>query len=93
MIVDFVNGKKVCSGIRRLKRHEVEFDNGKTERFDAIILATGYKSNVPSWLKVLVNNDNIVILPLSTFFNKIFILIFLYFVLNEFWKINNFSGE
>ncbi|KAH0923444.1 hypothetical protein HID58_023462 [Brassica napus] len=42
---------KVCSGIRRLKRHEVEFDNGKKERFDAIILATGYKSNVPSWLK------------------------------------------
>ncbi|CAN8252297.1 unnamed protein product [Cochlearia groenlandica] len=42
---------KVCSGIRRLKRHEVEFDNGETERFDAIILATGYKSNVPSWLK------------------------------------------
>jgi lysine/ornithine N-monooxygenase len=22
------------------------------ENFDAIILATGYKSNVPSWLKV-----------------------------------------
>ncbi|CAF2036417.1 hypothetical protein BRARA_I00535 [Brassica rapa] len=42
---------KVCSGIRRLKQHEVEFDNGITERFDAIILATGYKSNVPSWLK------------------------------------------
>ncbi|KAG2278499.1 hypothetical protein Bca52824_061054 [Brassica carinata] len=43
---------KVCSGIRRLKQHEVEFDNGITERFDAIILATGYKSNVPSWLKI-----------------------------------------
>ncbi|KAJ0253197.1 Indole-3-pyruvate monooxygenase YUCCA6 [Hirschfeldia incana] len=42
---------KVCSGIRRLKQNEVEFDNGITERFDAIILATGYKSNVPSWLK------------------------------------------
>ncbi|CAF1716210.1 indole-3-pyruvate monooxygenase YUCCA6-like [Brassica napus] len=42
---------KVCSGIRRLKQHEVEFDNGITERFDVIILATGYKSNVPSWLK------------------------------------------
>ncbi|XP_010519914.1 PREDICTED: indole-3-pyruvate monooxygenase YUCCA6 [Tarenaya hassleriana] len=42
---------KVCPGIRRLKRHEVEFVSGKTERFDAIILATGYKSNVPSWLK------------------------------------------
>lgn len=78
MIVDFVNGKKVCSGIRRLKRHEVEFDNGKTERFDAIILATGYKSNVPSWLKVFNNNDNIVILPLSTFFNKLLKSLFLF---------------
>ncbi|KDP34220.1 hypothetical protein JCGZ_07791 [Jatropha curcas] len=42
---------KVCPGIKRLKRHSVEFVNGKTENFDAIILATGYKSNVPSWLK------------------------------------------
>ncbi|XVF35493.1 hypothetical protein REPUB_Repub18cG0150200 [Reevesia pubescens] len=42
---------KVCPSIKRLKRHVVEFDNGKTENFDAIILATGYKSNVPSWLK------------------------------------------
>ncbi|XP_059309803.1 indole-3-pyruvate monooxygenase YUCCA6-like [Lycium ferocissimum] len=43
---------KVCSGIRRLlKHHMVEFVNGQTEEFDAIIMATGYKSNVPSWLK------------------------------------------
>ncbi|KAF2286939.1 hypothetical protein GH714_035848 [Hevea brasiliensis] len=42
---------KVCSGVKRLKRHSVEFFNGKTDNFDAIILATGYKSNVPSWLK------------------------------------------
>ncbi|XP_016456944.1 indole-3-pyruvate monooxygenase YUCCA6-like [Nicotiana tabacum] len=42
---------KVCPGIRRLKHHTVEFVNGKAEKFDAIILATGYKSNVPSWLK------------------------------------------
>ncbi|KAL5783245.1 hypothetical protein ACOSP7_008274 [Xanthoceras sorbifolium] len=42
---------KVCAGIKRLKRHAVEFVNGKTENFDAIILATGYKSNVPSWLQ------------------------------------------
>ncbi|XWS26304.1 hypothetical protein CRYUN_Cryun26dG0020600 [Craigia yunnanensis] len=42
---------KVCPSIKRLKRHAVEFVNGKTENFDAIILATGYKSNVPSWLK------------------------------------------
>ncbi|XVE71067.1 hypothetical protein DITRI_Ditri10aG0120400 [Diplodiscus trichospermus] len=43
---------KVRPSIKRLKRHAVEFVNGKTENFDAIILATGYKSNVPYWLKV-----------------------------------------
>ncbi|KAJ8526563.1 hypothetical protein K7X08_029040 [Anisodus acutangulus] len=43
---------KVCPGIMRLlKHHTVEFMNGQTEEYDAIILATGYKSNVPSWLK------------------------------------------
>ncbi|XP_059309804.1 indole-3-pyruvate monooxygenase YUCCA6-like [Lycium ferocissimum] len=43
---------KICTGIRRLlKHHMVEFVNGQTEEFDAIIMATGYKSNVPSWLK------------------------------------------
>lgn len=33
----------------------MEFVDGKVENFDAIILATGYKSNVPSWLKVKMN--------------------------------------
>ncbi|KAL4283798.1 hypothetical protein GQ457_16G001030 [Hibiscus cannabinus] len=42
---------KVCPSIKRVKQHAVEFVNGKTENFDAIIFATGYKSNVPSWLK------------------------------------------
>ncbi|KAL1830594.1 hypothetical protein ACET3Z_000245 [Daucus carota] len=42
---------KVVPGIKRLTRQTVEFVNGETEDFDAIILATGYKSNVPSWLK------------------------------------------
>ncbi|PON76492.1 Flavin monooxygenase-like enzyme [Parasponia andersonii] len=42
---------QVFPGIKRLKRHTVEFVNGRTEKFDAIILATGYRSNVPSWLK------------------------------------------
>ncbi|KAE8682663.1 putative indole-3-pyruvate monooxygenase YUCCA8 [Hibiscus syriacus] len=42
---------KVCPSIKRLKQYAVEFVNGKTDSFDAIILATGYKSNVPSWLK------------------------------------------
>ena len=44
---------QVCRGIKRLARNAVEFVDGKVENFDAIILATGYKSNVPSWLKVL----------------------------------------
>ncbi|KAF4354541.1 hypothetical protein F8388_022263, partial [Cannabis sativa] len=42
---------QVFPGIKRLKRHRVEFVDGTTEKFDAIILATGYRSNVPSWLK------------------------------------------
>ncbi|KAJ4828258.1 Indole-3-pyruvate monooxygenase YUCCA6 [Turnera subulata] len=42
---------KICPGIKRLKDYTVEFVNGRTEKFDAIILATGYRSNVASWLK------------------------------------------
>ncbi|XP_039125778.1 indole-3-pyruvate monooxygenase YUCCA6-like [Dioscorea cayenensis subsp. rotundata] len=42
---------KVCPGIKRLTRHGADFMDGSSEEFDAIILATGYKSNVPSWLK------------------------------------------
>ncbi|KAG8636283.1 hypothetical protein MANES_16G116100v8 [Manihot esculenta] len=42
---------KVCRGIHRLMHHCVEFVDGSIGNFDAIILATGYKSNVPSWLK------------------------------------------
>ncbi|BAT82013.1 hypothetical protein VIGAN_03194700 [Vigna angularis var. angularis] len=42
---------KVRPGIKRLKRYTVEFVDRRTENFDAIILATGYKSNVPYWLK------------------------------------------
>ncbi|XP_047338742.1 indole-3-pyruvate monooxygenase YUCCA2-like [Impatiens glandulifera] len=42
---------KVCPGIKRLTHHQVEFLDGRKENIDAIILATGYKSNVPTWLK------------------------------------------
>ncbi|KAL1834661.1 hypothetical protein ACET3Z_004312 [Daucus carota] len=42
---------KVVPGIQRLTKKTVEFVDGEKENFDAIILATGYKSNVPSWLK------------------------------------------
>lgn len=42
---------KVCPAIKRLTVHGAEFVDGSSEDFDAIILATGYKSNVPAWLK------------------------------------------
>ncbi|CBI28073.3 unnamed protein product, partial [Vitis vinifera] len=42
---------KVCRGIKQLSCHTAEFVDGRVENFDAIILATGYKSNVTSWLK------------------------------------------
>ncbi|XP_047326851.1 indole-3-pyruvate monooxygenase YUCCA6-like [Impatiens glandulifera] len=41
----------ISPAIQRLSSHCVEFIDGRKEIFDAIILATGYKSNVPSWLK------------------------------------------
>ncbi|XP_022854567.1 indole-3-pyruvate monooxygenase YUCCA6-like [Olea europaea var. sylvestris] len=42
---------RVFQSIKRLRRQSVEFVDGKSENFDAIVLATGYKSSVPSWLK------------------------------------------
>ncbi|XP_072994969.1 indole-3-pyruvate monooxygenase YUCCA2-like [Typha latifolia] len=42
---------KVHPAIKQLSDHGVEFVNGRSEDIDAVVLATGYKSNVPSWLK------------------------------------------
>lgn len=42
---------KVFPGVKRFTCHAIEFVDGKMENFDAIILATGYKNNIPSWLK------------------------------------------
>lgn len=43
---------QVVPAINRFTESGVEFADGRKEDFDAVILATGYKSNVPSWLKV-----------------------------------------
>lgn len=43
---------QVFPAVRCFHEHGVEFIDGRTENFDVIILATGYKSNVPYWLKV-----------------------------------------
>ncbi|EAY83286.1 hypothetical protein OsI_38494 [Oryza sativa Indica Group] len=46
------NGEiKVVPAIHCFTEDGVEFVNGCREDFDAVIFATGYKSNVPSWLK------------------------------------------
>lgn len=40
--------------MKEITRGGAKFVDGKEEKFDSIILATGYKSNVPSWLKVII---------------------------------------
>ncbi|GJN18237.1 hypothetical protein PR202_gb05377 [Eleusine coracana subsp. coracana] len=42
---------KVVGAVKEVTRRGVRFADGKEEQFDAIILATGYRSNVPTWLK------------------------------------------
>ncbi|XP_076933001.1 indole-3-pyruvate monooxygenase YUCCA6-like [Bidens hawaiensis] len=42
---------KIHPSIQSVGNHSVQFVNGRVEKFDAIILATGYRSNTPSWLK------------------------------------------
>ncbi|CAI9262032.1 unnamed protein product [Lactuca saligna] len=42
---------KVVGEIQRFTSRHVEFIDGKVEEFDSVILATGYTSNVASWLK------------------------------------------
>jgi cation diffusion facilitator CzcD-associated flavoprotein CzcO len=43
---------KVVRGIKRFYPGGVELPDGEHLKIDSVILATGYRSNVPSWLKV-----------------------------------------
>lgn len=43
---------KVVPGIKKFSYGSVELVNGQNLDIDSVILATGYRSNVPSWLKV-----------------------------------------
>lgn len=58
---------KVVPGIKKFyKNGEVELVNGEKIDVDAVVLATGYRSNVPSWLQVKtcsrsVKNDTIIV--------------------------------
>lgn len=38
--------------VKKITKNGAKFLDGQEEKFDSIILATGYKSNVTSWLKV-----------------------------------------
>ncbi|KAI5586521.1 hypothetical protein POPTR_006G248200v4 [Populus trichocarpa] len=42
---------KVMEGVKEVTKNGVKFMNGQEKKFESIILATGYKSNVPTWLK------------------------------------------
>ena len=42
----------VVPGIKRISLGRVELDDGQNLEVVSIILATGYRSNVPSWLQV-----------------------------------------
>lgn len=42
----------VVPGIKRFTKNQVELVNGEKLDIDSVILATGYSSNVPSWLQV-----------------------------------------
>ncbi|ERN01488.1 hypothetical protein AMTRI_Chr03g148190 [Amborella trichopoda] len=42
---------KIVPAVKSLTLNGAKFVNGQEEAFDSVILATGYKSNVPSWLK------------------------------------------
>ncbi|KAK9076006.1 hypothetical protein SSX86_004336 [Deinandra increscens subsp. villosa] len=41
----------VVPGIKRFNRNSVDLVNGETVDIDSVVLATGYRSNVPYWLQ------------------------------------------
>ncbi|KAF3541955.1 hypothetical protein F2Q69_00023447 [Brassica cretica] len=41
----------IVPGIKRFSRSHVELVDGQILDLDAVVLATGYRSNVPSWLQ------------------------------------------
>lgn len=61
-------GIKVVPDIKRFSHSEVELANGDKLDIDAVVLATGYRSNVPSWLQVRKCSVSSVSLSLSPSF-------------------------
>lgn len=46
---------QVVPGIKRFSRGQVELVNGEKLDIDSVVMATGYRSNVPYWLQVRKN--------------------------------------
>ncbi|KAK8958436.1 putative indole-3-pyruvate monooxygenase YUCCA4 [Platanthera guangdongensis] len=59
---------KVTEGVREITGDGAKFVDGKEEQFDAVIFATGYKSNVPSWLQVIASHTYYIRALLLSFF-------------------------
>lgn len=43
-------------GVKEITKKGAKFMDGQEKEFDSIIFATGYKSNVPTWLQVIKLN-------------------------------------
>ena len=48
-------GIKVVPGVERFLHNQVELVNGEMLDIDSVVFATGYRSNVPSWLHRVTN--------------------------------------
>lgn len=49
---------KVVPGIKKFSPGRAELVDGRVLDVDSVIFATGYRSNVPSWLQVKENNKH-----------------------------------
>lgn len=51
---------KVVPGIKRFSAAKVELVDGQVLDIDSVILATGYRSNVPQWLQVKIHSPKLI---------------------------------
>ena len=49
----------VVPGVKRFDGNRVELVNGEQLEIDSVVLATGYRSNVPYWLQVRKQNQEV----------------------------------
>ena len=52
IVVSYCKKMKIMEGVKEITKNGAKFMDGQEKGFDSIIFATGYKSNVPTWLQV-----------------------------------------